>query len=221
MLEKSDAPPLPTPRLQRFKLTLLKQMSQSTKPWKITATLDDWQTLRLLYDELAPVIAALDLTHDGIRYYANSVLSSQVFQVSRRVDDDRHLHLVCFIAHQFYRVQDTLIDILLKVVQNVLNVCKRHHKDAYYAARTEHHRAVQAFVTCVDQGAVSPLQAIETIAFHAALSDTEKVQRIQEVLTDGSAQRHTAQEQLVSFKAQAQQGGRDTEYYHVLGQAVP
>jgi TnpA family transposase len=216
LLEKSDASTLPTPQLQRFKLTLLKQISQSTKPSKIMATLDDWQTLRLLYDELAPVIAALDLTHDGIRYYANSVLSSQVFQVSRRVDDDRHLHLVCFIAHQFYRVQDTLIDILLKVVQNVLNACKRHHKDAYYAARTEHHRAVQAFVTCVDQGAVSPLQAIEAIVFHAALSDTEKVQRIQEVLTNGSAQRHAAQEQLVSFKAQAQQDGHDADYYRVL-----
>jgi hypothetical protein len=137
LLEKSDASPLPAPQLQHFKLTLLKQISQSTKPSKITATLDDWQTLRLLYDELAPVIAALDLTHDGIRYYANSVLSSQVFQVSRRVDDDRHLHLVCFIAHQFYRVQDTLIDILLKVVQNVLNACKRALSQIFVCRRCE------------------------------------------------------------------------------------
>ena len=105
LLEKSDASTLPTPQLQRFKLTLLKQISQSTKPSKIAATLDDWQTLCMLYDELAPVIAALDLTHDGIRYYANAVLKSQVFQVARRADDDRHLHLVCFIAHQFYRLR--------------------------------------------------------------------------------------------------------------------
>ena len=63
----------------------------------------------------------------------------------------------------------------------------------------EHRRAVQAFVTCVDQGAVSPLQTIEAIAFNTALSDTEKVQHIQAVLTDGKAQRHAAQAQLVSF----------------------
>jgi hypothetical protein len=41
--------------------------------------------------------------------------------VTQRTDDDRLLHLVCFTAHQFYRLQDALIDILLKAVQNGLN----------------------------------------------------------------------------------------------------
>src|SRR5574341_109377 len=215
LLEKADASAMLTPQFQRFQLTLLKQISQSTKPSRIASTLDDWQTLRLLYEELAPVIALLDLTPDGIRYYANAVLQAQVFQVARRADDDRYLHLVCFIAHQFYRLQDTLMDVLLKVVQNVLNAGKRHHKEAYYAARTEHRRAVQAFVTCVDHGAVSPLQTIEAIAFNTALSDSEKVQHIQAVLTEGKAQRHAAQEQLVSFKTSTQDGS-DTEYYRAL-----
>jgi hypothetical protein len=103
LLEKPESAGDPTPQMQRFKLTRLKKISQSTKPAKIHATLEDWQTLRMLYDQLAPIIASLDLTHDGLGYYANAVLKSQVFQVSRRNDDDRHLHLVCCIAHQFYR----------------------------------------------------------------------------------------------------------------------
>jgi hypothetical protein len=69
LLEKADASTVLTPQFQRFKLTLLKQISQSAKPSRIASTLDDWQTLRLLYEELAPVIASLDLTPDGIRYY--------------------------------------------------------------------------------------------------------------------------------------------------------
>ena len=138
------------PQVQHFKLTLLKKISQSTRPSKIKATLDDWQIVRDFYEELSPSIAALDLTHDGIRYYANSVLKSQVFQVSRREDDERYLHLVCFIAHQFYRLQDTLTDILLKVVQNALNTCKRIHKEQYYAARFEQRRVMRDFVDSVD-----------------------------------------------------------------------
>src|SRR5262245_33961546 len=55
------------------------------------------------------------------------------------------------------RKRGFVFPIPLKVVQNVLNAGKRHHKDAYYAARTEQRRAVQAFVTCVEHGAVSPL----------------------------------------------------------------
>jgi hypothetical protein len=65
LMEKSETSIDPSPQIQRFKLTLLKKISQSTKPSKISSTLDDWQTLRLLYDDLEPVIASLDLTHEG------------------------------------------------------------------------------------------------------------------------------------------------------------
>jgi len=227
LLLKEDAEVSPVPQIQRFKLTLLKKISQSTRPKKIKPTLEDWQTLRELYDELAPIIASLDLTHDGIRYYekplrlsaslrANSVLKYQVFQISRRDEDDRHLHLVCFIAHQFYRLQDTLIDILLTVTQNALNTCKRTHKEQYYAARLNQRRAVRDFVDSMDQGVLNPLSTIEAIAFSNELSDTEKIQRIQDVLTDKSPQRNAAFEQVTAFKMQVQREVRDADYYAVL-----
>jgi len=136
LLDKPEPYTAPPPQVQRFKLTLLKQLSQSTKPSKIQATLEDWQTLRMLHDDLTPVLDSLDLTQEGLRYYANAVLKSRTFQVTQRTEDDRLLHLVCFTDHQFYRLQDTLIDVLLKVVQNSLNAYKRHHKDAYYDTRT-------------------------------------------------------------------------------------
>lgn len=216
LLDKPEPSTAPPPQVQRFKLTLLKQLSQSTKPSKIQATLEDWQTLRLLHDDLTPVLDSLDLTQEGLRYYANAVLKSRTFQVTQRTEDDRLLHLVCFTAHQFYRLQDTLIDVLLKVVQNGLNAYKRHHKDAYYDTRTAQRRAVRAFVDCVDQGAISPLHAIEGIAFSTALSDADKVQRIQEVLTQGSLQRSAAQAQLTTFKTQAEREANDADYYDVV-----
>jgi hypothetical protein len=60
------------------------------------------------------------------------VLKSRIFQVSRRAEDDRHLHLVCFITHQFLRLHDALIDVLLLSVQSTLNACEREHKERYY-----------------------------------------------------------------------------------------
>ena len=136
--------------------------------------------------------------------------------MARRVDDDRHLHIVCFIAHQFYRLQDTLTDIVLKVVQTTLNAGKRHHKEQYYAARSEQRRAVRTLVDSVDRGALSPLKTIEALAFGFELSDTEKVQRIQQVLTQGSSQRRAAQDQLTTFKTQAEREANDADYYDVL-----
>ncbi len=197
LLEKPEAEE--SPQVQRFVLTLLKKISQSTRPKKIEATLSDWQVLDALYHELTPVIAELDLTHEGLRYYANSVIKSRAFQILKRTDDDRHLHLVCFIAHQFYRLQDTLIDILLTVVQNTINTCQRVHKEQYYAQRIEQRSQVRDFVDCVDSGAISPLKTIETIAFSEQMSDTEKVLSIQDVLTDKRPQRDAAFEQLTAI----------------------
>ena len=93
------------PRYERYKLTLLKRLSQSTKPGQIKSNVDDVRTLRQVFEPLGSVLARLDLSQDGLRYYAYSVIKSQVFQVSRRSDEDRYLHLVCFVANQFYRAK--------------------------------------------------------------------------------------------------------------------
>jgi hypothetical protein len=46
------------------------------------------------------MLDALALNHEGIAYYANSVIKSEIFQLARRDQEDRYLHLVAFIAHQ-------------------------------------------------------------------------------------------------------------------------
>jgi hypothetical protein len=35
----------------------------------------------------------------GIRYYAESVLRSEIFPLTRRYNPDRYLHVIAFIAH--------------------------------------------------------------------------------------------------------------------------
>jgi hypothetical protein len=47
------------------------------------------------------MLDALALNHEGIAYYANSVIKSEIFQLARRDQEDRYLHLVAFIAHQY------------------------------------------------------------------------------------------------------------------------
>jgi hypothetical protein len=177
--------------------------AESTRPSRIKETVDDWRTLQPLYEQVAPIITTLDLTHEGVRYYANSVLKAQVFQVARREETDHLLHLICFIAPQFYRLQDTLTDIMLTVVQTALNTCKRLHKERYYDTRQAYRQAVRQFVDSVALGAFRPLDTIETIVFHPAYSAQEKVERIQAVLTTERQPRATAQEQLASFQTQA------------------
>ncbi len=87
-----------------YRLTLLKKLSQSTRPAKIKERVADLLLIEGLYQQFQSTLQILDLNHDGIRYYANSVLKSEIFQVARRHDEDRYLHVLAFIAHQYFRL---------------------------------------------------------------------------------------------------------------------
>ena len=51
-----------------YKLTLLKKMSQSTKPSKVKERVTDLVLLKGLYESLETIFQALELNHEGIRY---------------------------------------------------------------------------------------------------------------------------------------------------------
>ncbi len=36
------------------------------------------------------------------KYYAHSVIKSEIFQVTRRSSEDRYLHLIAFVTHQYF-----------------------------------------------------------------------------------------------------------------------
>jgi Domain of unknown function (DUF4158) len=215
LLEKVASEAEPDLPLRRFRLTQLKKISQASRPAKIQAAVEDLHTLRQLYQPLAPLLQALELSPAGLLYYAHTVLQSGVFHVARRGDEERYLHLVCFIAHQFFRMQDALVDVLLTAVQTILHTCEREHKEQYYAERSGQQRTLRTFVAGVTQGAVQPLAEIETLAFSPTLADDEKVRRIQDVLTRGTLQRTLVHEQLAYFTGHAQTA-EDTGYYAVL-----
>ncbi|OJW53859.1 MAG: hypothetical protein BGO67_07130 [Alphaproteobacteria bacterium 41-28] len=84
-------------------MTLLKKLSQSTKPTQIKERTDDFLYISELYANLKPLIPALGLGYEGIRYFANAVIKSDIFQLNQRHEEDRYVHVVAFITHQYYR----------------------------------------------------------------------------------------------------------------------
>ena len=112
----------------RYKLTLLKKLLQSKKPTQIKERASDLLYVSELYNNLKPLISILGLKYEGIRYFANSVIKSDIFQLNQRREEDRYIHVVAFIAHQYYRLQDNLVDTLLTAVKSFENSAKRDHK---------------------------------------------------------------------------------------------
>ena len=76
----------------RYRLTLLKKLSQSARPTKIKEAITDYETLADLYGQLAGPQSAIELGAVGIQYFAGSVQRSRLIQLQQRTDNDRRIH---------------------------------------------------------------------------------------------------------------------------------
>ncbi|MBA3442728.1 MAG: Tn3 family transposase [Pyrinomonadaceae bacterium] len=199
-----------------YKLTLLKKLSQSTKPSKVKERVADLALVEELYQALQPVLAALALNQDAIQYFAHSVIKAKVFQLTRREEKDRYLHLVAFIAHQYYRLQDNLVDVLLSSLQSFHNSALREHKEQCYARREQRYESLKMLVAYLDSGVERTLSSIATLTEDSALSDSEKVNRIRAVLATRAANRQREQDQLAAVQETLVQELGEDDYYAIL-----
>ena len=199
-----------------YKLTLMKKLSQSTKPAKVKERVADLQLVEARYRLLKPVLDHLTLGQDGIQYYAYGVIKAQIFQLTRRTERERYLHLIAFIAHQYYRLHDNLVDVLLTSLQSFHNSALREHKDQCYVRREQRNESLKVLVGFLDHGVLETLAQIGAVAKNSELTDAEKVQRICALLTDNQVTQSLDPEQLAELKATLVTELSEEDYYLIL-----
>lgn len=207
--ETEDTAPSP-PKTASYRLTLLKKLSQSTRPTKVRMRVDDLAELAELYTQLSPVLTAMNLYHEGIRYYAGSVLKSEIFQLKRRADEDRYVHVIAFIAHQYYRLQDNLVDVLLSVVKSFQNTAQREHKEQTYEQRKTSDRALSDLLSRLDDDVFSVLKKIRKLSDDNQFSDADKISQIQALL------KNSKDTDLANLKSGLEEKLDDGHYYDIL-----
>ncbi|WP_108650941.1 Tn3 family transposase [Dongshaea marina] len=166
----------------RYRLTLLKKLSQSTKPTKIKEAITDYKTLSTLYGQIEETLTALNLGVAGIRYYAGSVLRSEMFQIRRRTESDRYIHAAAFVGHQFYRTQDNLIDLWLSVMASFQAKATREHNELLIKGHKKQQDQLSAVVNDLDSSVFSLLRDIRRVTETGDLSDAQKVSTIRSLL---------------------------------------
>ena len=166
----------------RYKLTLLKKLSQSTKPAQIKVRANDLGYLSELHAYLKPVLSVLNLGHEGIRYFANSIIKSDIFQLNQRDREDRDVHVVAFIVHQYYRLQDNLMDTLLSTVKSFQKSAQRDHKDGCYVQRKERNQSFKSIIASFDENIFGLLRPIRKVTQDNESNDADKVTHISHLL---------------------------------------
>ena len=196
----------------RYRITLLKKLSQSVRPAQIKERSSDLSYLKDIYEEIEPIIKVLDLGHEGIQYFASSVLKSDIFHISRREDADKYIHAMSFIAYQYYRLQDNLADTLLSVVTSFKTSAKREHKEKYYAQRAEKNINISNLLNSLDYNVLPVMNNIHKVTQDASYDDTDKVIKITSLIT----QYHSIASELQEQKSALQESFNTEDYYEIL-----
>lgn len=194
----------------RYRLTLLKKLSQSARPTKIKEAIADFETLSDLHDQLSSPLSVLDFGAAGIRYFAGSVQRSRLFQLKQRTDNDRRIHATAFVAHQFYRTQDNLIDLWLSVMASFQAKATRDHNDRLLENRAAQQKQIKSVINDLDTSVFGILRDIRGVTEADGMSDTQKVSTIRALLDKG---RSSAFEQL---KDDLSATTRDESWFDVL-----
>lgn len=174
------------------KLTLLKSFSHSVKSFKIKDRVLDLIHLKNLYSKIDPILTKLNITHEGMKYLAGSVMKSKIFQLNQRSDPDKYLLLITFISDRYFKLQDNLIDVLLSVVQTFQNTSQREHKDAIYENRKNQPQIISNLLSKMELSYNDVLRKIKEIAVNPNISDSSKIEKIQALL--GKESQYTFQE---------------------------
>ena len=169
------------------RLTLLKRLSQSARPTKIEEAIADFETLAGLHDRLRGVLAALEPGVAGIRCHAGSVLRSEMFRIQRREDNDRHIHAAAFVAHQFHRSQDNLIDLWLSVMAAFQATVTRGHNEHLLQSRKKQQEHLKAVFDDLDTSVFGLIRDIRDVTEADGLSDAQKVADIRAPLDRGQS----------------------------------
>jgi TnpA family transposase len=166
----------------RYRLTLLKKLSQSTSPSRIKEAVADFEVLSELHDRLTSVLAKLDLGIAGTRYFAGSVLRSEIFQMQRRKQNDRYIHAAAFVAHQFHRCQDNMMDLWLSVMASFKSAVAREYQETLVQERKDQQRQIGIVVEGLETSVFGVLRDIRSVMAAANLSDAQKVTETQTLL---------------------------------------
>lgn len=167
---------------QSYQLTLLKRLPQSTRPSQVRECIKDFRMIRDLHEKLSDTLEGLKLGPAGIRYYAGSVMRSQIFQIQRRSPEDRYIHASAFITHQYYSMQDNLVDIFLNVMAAFQTTIANERQEKSLDQQESQQHQLKALVQGLETGIFSVIREIRFIANNNMLPDSGKVYLIKKVL---------------------------------------
>jgi hypothetical protein len=188
-------------------------MFRDTQPSAIRANISDYKILKKYYEKMKPLLPLLDISDEMIRYYAQFVLRSQVFQVSRR--ENKYLMLLCFIVYQYRFLGDILIDTFLRATQQFENATQRACKETIYQNHLDNESTLDVFFVLYEQ-MMEEMGALKTVTLDSGKTPQEKLDYLTNWVNSEMFSKFEANPNTLSTLRKKNYIKRDEVYYQIL-----
>ena len=203
-------------KLKRYKLTLIKKSNQSIKPSQIKGNVNDLKIIHELFLNLTPIITRLKLSPEMISYYAQVVLRSRTFQIIRREEEKKYLLLIAFVIHQYYKLSDTMIDILLKSVLSTQNSTMKEHKENIYLTRASSYKTIDSLTNSLKKN-LNLIEVIKNILDKHTDSSDNKIKAITNIISNNEQKKDKQiEEKIQAIKKDKDNTIKGTDYFKIL-----
>jgi hypothetical protein len=172
----------PEKHYERSLLTQLKIITQSLEPRKIKKGIHNFLIIKKIHQEINLVIEKLALSTEATKYYAQWVSKAKTTQISEITEPHKqHFHLIAFIDHSYKIWQDTLIDVLLKSVQQQLNKAKRVVGQMLMDRLPEKNQLTTSVLSGLDDSQRT-VNAVRIIVHDPELSNDDKILKLYQLV---------------------------------------
>ena len=167
---------------ERSLLTRLKFITQSLKPAKIKSGIRNFLIIKRLHEEIISVIKKLTLSTEATKYYAQWVIKAKTTQIAEMTESHkRHLYLMAFIDHSYKIWQDTLVDMLLKCIQQQLNKAERVVGKMLIDRMPEKNKLTASVLSGLDDSQ-NTVNAVRVVVHDPALSNDDKILKLYQIV---------------------------------------
>ncbi|CZP45321.1 Transposase and inactivated derivatives%2C TnpA family [Legionella pneumophila] len=194
----------PQNHYERSLLTRLKVVTQSLKPAKIKSGIRNFLIIKNLHKEVTPLIAKLALSSEATKYYAQWVIKAKTTQVAEMTEPyKRHLYLMAFVDHSYKIWQDTLVDVLLKSVQQQLNKAERAVIKMLMEKIPEKNQLTVSVLSGLDDSK-STVNAVQVVVYNEELSNDDKILKLYKIVPSPKSDTPLSQAELDAKKLKSQ-----------------
>jgi hypothetical protein len=143
--------------------------------------------IKKLFKELSPIIDSLALSVEATKYYAQWVMKAKVTQITEVVNPHkRYLYLIAFVDHCYKIWQDTLVDMLLKCVQQQLNKTERELSYIIKERLSDKNKLVNSVLSGFQTNQAT-IENVRKIVHDKALHNDTKISQLCLIIPEQSA----------------------------------